>query len=929
MSTSRVADAATITAYTVYPDDAYGDIDHPDYSRPRHGSLSASATLKGKSRLRDDRPEEERFNVAVTSNAFRSRSRPVRHRAPRSERREERPSDDATPCFPPPSFQEAVSATDSYITAPSVAQRSTTDLLSTANGDIETTQQQPSPRIQFPTHSSRPSVSGSDSDGSLVNLDHELPIIPQTTWTPDQKVSARRAPQSQTAPATTAASTTSTHHDCTCASSSAPGAQPSIQTPSRDAPRPSPPSPSPTASTKRRHLSLAPLRTLFPIGSHDRRHSAHASPTTGHKFASGLFKKDSPSLIPTPLKLYEQHPPAPSPTHHDNFLTRKIFGQKVKNWSEELKHYSSGEVKFAQIDDQWEALVIEQDDFSSSGSSRLSSPSQLTLSTSCPQHSPPPSRTTFSQVASLHSPPPSAQAPAPSVSSVSSPPSSPPPVTPPEVPPNPHAPHPLSLRDQKIKPQPLIQRQPQPRREPSPPAFTESPPPPPPPPPPPLALQQPHTPQPKTPPRPTMHVKSRSHVIAASPLAEAWRPDDDDDIDTHNPALSVPLVPTPIEPLIPEPKSSTPSVHRRLDEKKLLAYYDSTSVKSGSIRSQATTVKRPSEKFLPETESDYHSARSHKNEVYSSWQAHKSTVSLFSTDETSSRRHYPGRPLPNPPPQVRARIASTLNAYEEIKAELAKAKKGSAAQADIEKSPPTPEVKLIDFDDPPTPPPSPSPPPPIIDDWSSARKRLTSKSAVTLPGELLSSGRDDPDVSWRSSPPLPRSYVPPSYSPPEPVPVTPPPVPRLPKVSRTDRQESFMELQAYIAHFNDVTARNRLEGERQPRTPQRPTRPLGDVIESPPASPVVDRFMDGIDKRSSIVGIVELERRRTLKDGRVKLKLSLYDVSVDKCALCRKQFKDGERAEMNAKCKHAFHQDCLRKLFPQGMGACPIEHPPR
>ncbi|CAE6456662.1 unnamed protein product [Rhizoctonia solani] len=39
------------------------------------------------------------------------------------------------------------------------------------------------------------------------------------------------------------------------------------------------------------------------------------------------------------------------------------------------------------------------------------------------------------------------------------------------------------------------------------------------------------------------------------------------------------------------------------------------------------------------------------------------------------------------------------------------------------------------------------------------------------------------------------------------------------------------------------------------------------------------------------VGLIEIQRRRVMKDGRVKLKLSLMGVGVDKCGICLTQFK--------------------------------------
>jgi len=53
------------------------------------------------------------------------------------------------------------------------------------------------------------------------------------------------------------------------------------------------------------------------------------------------------------------------------------------------------------------------------------------------------------------------------------------------------------------------------------------------------------------------------------------------------------------------------------------------------------------------------------------------------------------------------------------------------------------------------------------------------------------------------------------------------------------------------------------------------------------------------------IGEVELVRRRVTQDGRVKLKMSLLGVAVEKCAICMTQFKDGDGAILGATCKHA------------------------
>ncbi|PIL28209.1 hypothetical protein GSI_09621 [Ganoderma sinense ZZ0214-1] len=52
-------------------------------------------------------------------------------------------------------------------------------------------------------------------------------------------------------------------------------------------------------------------------------------------------------------------------------------------------------------------------------------------------------------------------------------------------------------------------------------------------------------------------------------------------------------------------------------------------------------------------------------------------------------------------------------------------------------------------------------------------------------------------------------------------------------------------------------------------------------------------------------GKIEVTRRRVLKDGRVKLKLSLLGVAVDRCGVCMSQFRRDERAALTPVCKHS------------------------
>ncbi|KAI0654829.1 hypothetical protein C8Q70DRAFT_1023840 [Cubamyces menziesii] len=71
------------------------------------------------------------------------------------------------------------------------------------------------------------------------------------------------------------------------------------------------------------------------------------------------------------------------------------------------------------------------------------------------------------------------------------------------------------------------------------------------------------------------------------------------------------------------------------------------------------------------------------------------------------------------------------------------------------------------------------------------------------------------------------------------------------------------------------------------------------------------------------IGQVEVQRRRVLKDGRVKLKLSLLGVAVDRCGVCLSQFRREERGALTPVCRHSFHEACLRRWL-RTAGVCPI-----
>ncbi|CAD6974214.1 unnamed protein product [Tilletia controversa] len=62
------------------------------------------------------------------------------------------------------------------------------------------------------------------------------------------------------------------------------------------------------------------------------------------------------------------------------------------------------------------------------------------------------------------------------------------------------------------------------------------------------------------------------------------------------------------------------------------------------------------------------------------------------------------------------------------------------------------------------------------------------------------------------------------------------------------------------------------------------------------------------------LGKVELERRRVDASGRVKQKLSVAGVRVDRCGICLAQFREGEECCIYP-CWHVYHRVCASKVL--------------
>ena len=55
---------------------------------------------------------------------------------------------------------------------------------------------------------------------------------------------------------------------------------------------------------------------------------------------------------------------------------------------------------------------------------------------------------------------------------------------------------------------------------------------------------------------------------------------------------------------------------------------------------------------------------------------------------------------------------------------------------------------------------------------------------------------------------------------------------------------------------------------------------------------------------TTLLGTIEVERRRKTKDGHVRVKLSLLGAPVNKCGICLAQFKSTELGALGKNCQH-------------------------
>ncbi|CCM04767.1 uncharacterized protein FIBRA_06957 [Fibroporia radiculosa] len=80
---------------------------------------------------------------------------------------------------------------------------------------------------------------------------------------------------------------------------------------------------------------------------------------------------------------------------------------------------------------------------------------------------------------------------------------------------------------------------------------------------------------------------------------------------------------------------------------------------------------------------------------------------------------------------------------------------------------------------------------------------------------------------------------------------------------------------------------------------------ISDIIGSANADPLSPLCRPTSPNTHPFVGRIEIERRRVLKDGRVKIRLSLLGVTVDKCGICLSQFRAEDMAALGPVCQHS------------------------
>ncbi|KAG6907372.1 hypothetical protein DXG01_009193 [Tephrocybe rancida] len=441
-------------------------------------------------------------------------------------------------------------------------------------------------------------------------------------------------------------------------------------------------------------------------------------------------------------------------------------------------------------------------------------------------------------------------------------------------------PHPLSLRDRKAPPVPAV---PRPRRQA----------PPPPPKPAELAsvpqgpiLTSVRTRKPPPPPK-------KPPQLISSPLGrDTWRPSSLDVDASSNSILQRAMVtplplspvdgqhenipPTPSSPVLPSPVESISVSVCEPTPTSLATVVPPISAWEGN-----TVVRGTSPDFLP-MPGDYPDDDGSRDPTSMLTPSPRAVIS------PSPRRHYPGRPLPQPPGTTRPLVESIYA----LPSEPCVSSSFTSSHC--------PEGLLIDLDDSPT---SVAPANSSLPFVNSDRTHLSpsaqsyatsSSSSVDLLGSIAP-----------SSSPVMEEQVPPSRAEVDPAPsnqvASPTPYSEMTDLDVLVSQISGEEQQDG-SDYDALLLLSEFIGPASP--PRRPTSTPHtsphQAQSNPTSSTTIAR--DPPAPNVPLLDIVRVERRRTTKDGRVKLKLGLLDAAVDKCGICLAQFRNGDAGQLGSFC---------------------------
>ncbi|KAF5379155.1 hypothetical protein D9615_006067 [Tricholomella constricta] len=619
MPSQRVTDAAHIAPYLTHAVSHHGQVTlvPPD---------NAGRVRQSKSNTRS-RPRQERNARAEEDVRFNTGPRPLRNlignRGGRRPGRQDRARDigyhdEAYPDYPPPSFLEAISSSSvpniysSNSTLVTVSQP-ISPAISTIHSPAPPLPTSSSPAFSqtFPRSSPRgPAAEDVDSDASSL----EIIDLESLQSQPEERFqsSASRLEEG-------------TKRDCNCrgvesASSEARGRTKSRAILDSD-PEDTPGLPeSPKDTPKRRHLSLSPLRTFFPyrpMAIHDRAFTAHPSPNSS-PYSS---RTSLPFLSTTSLKMSMSTTSFASSVKGESLFSRRLLSFKGKERATSKESL-----------DAWEFVDSEPSPSLMSAVDSMDTLPAPTL-TSSPTRS---QSFTYGTPVTIGQP----------------------------IEPNTAlsnqgrttSPHPLSLRDRKAPPVPIVNR---PRRR--------APPPPPPPMEIPLAPQGPVLTSVRTrkppPPPPT---KKKPQAIGTSPLGhDSWRqssievePESNSILER---ALSTPLPLTPVDVLyVNGPFTPTSSSSEII----LVPTHPPPTTEPTNLITAPVVNGRGSDRHVPGSQGLPVSA-DHRDQPCGSLGA-ETLPRTNPVDEASpnAHRHYPGRPLPRPPGTTRPLLESTYAGLE-------------------------------------------------------------------------------------------------------------------------------------------------------------------------------------------------------------------------------------------------------------------------